>query len=82
MFKIDIPIIEEFLGSTENVVENISPLKGGRFYLNTNTNNAIFVLTPSMFGFKDTLKNLFESSGHKFEYEAHNRGKNLVLVVK
>lgn len=79
MLKVDIPIIKEFFGTTENIISNISPMKHIRIYAKSGgtTSDVIFVITNYMD--KNAIKlvrNLYQHNAKKFK-----RGNNYVYSL-
>lgn len=79
MLKVDLPIIKEFFGNTENIVSSISPMKHIRIYAKKGgtTNDVIFVLTKYMDrNARKLVINLYKHNAMKFK-----RGNNYVYSL-
>lgn len=79
MLKVDIPIIKEFFGSTNNILSYISPMKHIRVYAykNGEMRDVIFVLTNYMDrNARKLVRNLYRHDAMKFK-----RNNNYVYVL-
>ena len=79
MLKIDMPIIKEFFGTTENIISYISPMKHIRIYVKKGgtTSDVIFVITNYMDKNATKLvRNLYKHNAKKFK-----RGNNYVYSL-
>ena len=86
MIKIDKPIVEKFLGTTD-VNEFISKLKFSRlYYKNTgNIEDTVLILTPIMKEDGEYLNNLIEAQkigGHPCVATEHKVGRNYAYTFK
>lgn len=82
MIKKDIPIIREFLGNENNVLEMITPLKCARIYFKKNSEKEfIIILTPMLQEEKEVL---FKSTPYCKDLKPieHIRGKNFVYTFE
>lgn len=79
MLKIDMPIIKEFFGTTENIISYISPMKHIRIYVKSGgtISDVIFVITNYMDKNATKLvRNLYQHNAKKFK-----RGNNYVYSL-
>lgn len=86
--KKDIPIVKEFLGTTDNICEFVSPFKTIRQYYKESLypEDFIIVLTPMMAKESDVVKKLetlfSAKKGKDFKAVEHKRGKNFVYTFE
>lgn len=85
----DIPIVKEFLGTTEDVNSMVSPLKCVRLYWvgslsPDNYKNIIMIVTPMMYEHNNPLEFIIgAASAYNIELKIaeHKRGKNFVRIL-
>lgn len=79
ILKVDIPIVKEFLGSTDDVVSMISPLKHGRAYAKKygKRNDIIVIFTPLL---RNNMPDDVRENFKKYSATEHKRGNNFVYT--
>ena len=92
ILKKDIPIVKEFLGTTDNLSSYVSPFKCVRMYRrkdaiieNSDYKGIVFILTPMMRGKTSTFDfwlGMCSGRGLKLKYTEHQRGNNYVYTFE
>ena len=83
MLKMDIPVVREFLETTEGVTEFISRLKCVRLY--SVGDKSILILTPTMAEdgiYLNELLSLQQRAGLPMKATEHKRGRNYVYTLE
>ena len=78
MLKVDIPVIKEFFGTTENIVSEISPMKHIRIYAKKESREVMFVLSRYMN--KNAKKVVINLCSHGASI--YKRGNTFVYLLK
>lgn len=81
MLKVDIPIVKEFFGSTDDIVSLITPFKHCRLYAKKNgmANDIIFVITPMIeTTATDVIANLKKAGAKRYE----RKGKYVYSLIE
>ena len=79
ILKVDLSVVKEFLGTTDNIISMISPLKHARGYAKKKgkRNEVIMVLTPLI---HDNMPDYISENFKKYSPTEHKRGNNFVYT--
>jgi hypothetical protein len=79
ILKVDLFVVKEFLGETDNIVSMISPLKHARCYAKKGgkRSEVIMVLTPLT---HDNMPDYLSENFKKYGATEHKRGNNFVYT--